>query len=223
MARTNRQQLPIGPLTTHGARARRLTGGGTTGNERLTAATGAALIVLLAVIGVTLLRLRPLLSVHLFVGMLLIPPILLKLASTGYRFIRYYTHERAYRLKGPPPAVLRMIAPMLVMTTAVVFASGVALLFIGPSSRGTLLPIHKVSFILWAGFFALHLLGHALELPSTLRADYASGARLTSDVTGRVGRTLALAGTIVAGVVLAIVVIPEFGPWLHSSNLFHKH
>ncbi len=52
---------------------KRLTGGGTTGNERLTAATGVLLLVLLAVIGVTILRLRPLLSVHLFVGMLLDP------------------------------------------------------------------------------------------------------------------------------------------------------
>ena len=58
-----------------GSRRARLTGGGTAGNERLTAATGAVLLVLLAVIGVTILRLRPLLSVHLFVGMLLIPPV----------------------------------------------------------------------------------------------------------------------------------------------------
>jgi hypothetical protein len=206
-----------------GGHARHLTGGGTTGNERLTAATGAALIVLLAVIGVTLLRLRPLLSVHLFVGMLLIPPILLKLASTGYRFIRYYTHNQAYLRKGPPPTLLRMIAPMVVLTTAVVFASGVALLFVGPSSRDTLLPIHKVSFIIWSAFFVLHILGHLLELPATLRADYAPAARLSADVTGRAGRTLALAGALVAGVVLAILVIPEFGPWIHNSNLFQEH
>lgn len=205
------------------SRARHLTGGGTEGNERLTAATGAALIVLLAVIGITLLRLRPLLSVHLFVGMLLIPPVLLKLASTGYRFIRYYTHDPIYVRKGPPPAALRVMAPMLILTTVVVLASGVALLFIGPSSRGTLLPIHKVSFILWAGLFALHVLGHLIELPSALRADYGPSARLSGDVTGRSGRALSLAGALVAGVVLAILVIPEFGPWLHGSGLFHDH
>jgi hypothetical protein len=205
------------------ARTRPLTGGGTTGNERLTAVNGAILIVLLAVIGLTLLRLRSLLSVHLFVGMLLIPPILLKLASTGYRFMRYYTHNPIYRRKGPPPALLRMIAPMMVLTTVVVFASGVALLFVGPSSRDTLLPIHKVSFILWSAFFALHVLGHLVELPPALRADYSPSARLSGDVTGRSGRTLALSGALVAGVVLAILVIPEFGPWLHNADLFHHH
>jgi hypothetical protein len=205
------------------SRARRLTGGGTEGNERLTAATGAALIVLLAVIGITLLRLRPLLSVHLFVGMLLIPPVLLKLASTGYRFVRYYTHDPVYRRKGPPAPALRLMAPMVVLTTVVVLASGVALLFVGPSSRDTLLPIHKVSFILWSLFFVLHVLGHLVELPSALRADWGPAARLSGDVTGRSGRALSLAGALVAGVVLAILVIPEFGPWLHGSGLFHNH
>jgi hypothetical protein len=201
----------------------RLTGGGTAGNGRLTAATGAVLIGLLAVIGVTLLRLRPLLSVHLFVGMLLIPPILLKLASTGYRFVRYYTGDPHYLRKGPPAMALRMVAPMVVLSTVVVLASGVALLLIGPSSRDTLLPIHKVSFIVWGAFFALHVLGHVAEIPSALRADYRPSAGPTSDVTGRSGRALSLAGALIAGIVLAILVIPEFSPWLHGYDLFHHH
>ena len=74
------------------------------GNTRLTASTGVILLALLAIEGVTLVALRPLLSVHVFVGMLLIPPIGLKLASTGYRFARYYTGSRAYVLAGPPRA-----------------------------------------------------------------------------------------------------------------------
>jgi len=71
-------------------RLARLYLGGTDGNERLTATTAVVLIVLLAVEGATLLALRLLLPVHVFVGMLLIPPIALKMASTGYRFMRYY-------------------------------------------------------------------------------------------------------------------------------------
>ncbi|HXR28354.1 MAG TPA: hypothetical protein VN772_02165 [Solirubrobacteraceae bacterium] len=202
-------------------RAGRLTGGGTTGNEQLTAATGAVLIALLAVIGVTLLRLRPLLSVHLFVGMLLIPPVALKLATTGYRFTRYYTGNPAYRRKGPPAAALRALAPMVILTTLVVFASGVALLFAGPSSRSTLLPIHKVSFVAWLIFTGLHVLGHLAEMPRALRADYGRPAQLGEDLPGRSGRALALAGALVAGVVVAVLVIGEFGPWLHYATLFH--
>jgi hypothetical protein len=203
------------------SRSERVLGGGTTGNERLTAATGALLIALLAVIGVTILQLRPLLSVHLFVGMLLIPPVLLKLGSTGYRFVRYYASNPAYRREGPPAALMRALAPMVVLSTAIVFASGVALLFVGPSSRDTLLPIHKVSFVAWGAFTAVHVLGHLPGLGTLLRADYGRPQPWSTDVTGRSGRVMALAGALVAGVVLAVLVIPEFGPWLHSTSLFH--
>ncbi|MBA3809601.1 MAG: hypothetical protein H0X28_14600 [Solirubrobacterales bacterium] len=204
------------------ARTKRLTGGGTTGNERLTAATGFVLIAPLAVIGVTILRLQPLLSVHLFVGMLLIPPVLLKMTTTGYRFIRYYTNSAPYVRKGAPPALLRMVAPMVLLSTLVVFGSGVALLFVGPSSRDTLLPIHKVSFFVWLGFTGVHVLGHLIELPELLRADYGGSAQWSGDVTGRSGRVLALSAALVTGVVLAILVIPEFPAWVHASSLFHE-
>lgn len=216
------QQTAIAPEPAYStARARHLTGGGTSGNARLTAATGAALIALLAVIGVTLLQLRPLLSVHLFVGMVLIPPVALKLGTTGYRFFRYYTADPTYRRKGPPPAMLRFIAPMVILSTLVVLGTGVALLFLGPSSRDSLLPLHKISFVVWGAFTAVHVLGHLVELPEQLRSDYGRSAAWSGDVTGRAGRVLALSAALVAGVVLAILVIPEFGAWLHSANLFH--
>jgi hypothetical protein len=206
---------------------RRLTAGGTTGNERLTAATGAVLIVLLAILGVTILRLRnTLLWLHLFVGIALIGPVALKLAATGYRFVRYYTHNAAYRLKGPPLAWMRALAPAVVVTTLVVFASGVALLFAGPSSRDALLPVHKVSFIAWLVVTGLHVLGHLAEMPAPLRADWSRASRLDAsrlggDVAGRSGRALTLAGALVAGFVLAILLIPEFAPWIHWNDLFH--
>jgi hypothetical protein len=207
--------------------AKHLTGGGTSGNERLTTAVGATLIVLLAVIGLTLLRLHGrLLSVHLFVGMLLVPPVLLKLATTGYRFIRYYTGNPRYREHGPPELPLRVLAPMVVLSTLVVFVSGVVLLFVGPSARSTWFPIHKVSFFVWLAFMGVHVLGHLPSMPAVLRADYgrhsAGGYEsLGGNVTGRTGRVLALSGALVAGVVLAILVIPQFGPWLHDAGLFH--
>ncbi len=203
------------------SRAGRLTGGGTDGNELLTTVTGAVLLVLLAVLGVTILRMRQLVSVHMFVGMLLIAPVALKLSSTGYRFVRYYTKNPPYRVKGPPHALLRALAPIMVLSTVVVFASGVALLFAGPSSRSTLLPIHKVSFIVWLVFTAPHVLAYLPKLPHALRADYTSVHGLSSDVTGRSGRMLSLAAALVAGVVLAVLVIPEFGPWIHNAAAHH--
>jgi hypothetical protein len=224
------ERTPAGDALAYSERARteRLTGGGTSGNERLTTVIGATLIVLLAVIGLTILRIHSLLSVHLFVGMLLIPPVLLKLSSTGYRFVRYYTGDPRYREKGAPEWPLRVIAPMVVLSTLVVFVSGVVLLFAGPSARATWFPIHKDSFFVWVAFMAIHVIGHLPSMPRVLRADYsrypdyyyeAAGG----DVTGRTGRMLALSGALVAGVVLAILVIPEFGAWLHGTGLFHHH
>jgi thiosulfate reductase cytochrome b subunit len=206
------------------ARTPRLLGGGTAGNERLTSAAGAVLLVLLAVIGVTIIQLGGLLSVHLFVGMMLIGPLGLKLASTGYRFARYYTANPRYRRKGPPPLALRLMAPLVVLSTLTVFASGVALLFAGPSSRDTLLPIHKISFIVWLVFIAPHVLAHLPELFHSLRAEYGRSTSrggpvgLSTDVNGRTGRTLSLASALTFGLVLAIVVIPQFGPWLSAHH-----
>jgi hypothetical protein len=101
--------------------------GGTEGNERLTVITGVLLILLLAALGVTIVFIGRLLWWHLFLGLLLIGPVVLKVASTGYRFMRYYTADPPYRRKGPPPSALRTLGPALVGLTAVVFATGVAL------------------------------------------------------------------------------------------------
>ncbi len=205
------------------ALASRLTAGGTTGNEQLTVLTGIVLLVLLAALGVTILRIHPLLNVHMFLGLLLIPPVALKMASTGYRFLRYYTADPGYRRKGPPPTMLRLIAPVVVVSTVVVFASGVALLLLGPSSRGSLLAIHKVSFFIWLAFTGVHVLGHLPNLSRALDARRENPLVLGSSGDGRAGRILSLGGALLAGIVLAILLLPEFGPWLHAGRFFGSH
>ena len=197
---------------------RRLTAGGTTGNEQLTAATGAVLLVLLAALGVTILRIRPLLSEHMFLGLLLIPPVALKMSSTGYRFVRYYTSNPTYRRKGPPEPLMRLLAPLVVISTVVVFASGVALLLEGPSSRGSLLLIHKASFFVWVAVTAIHVLGHLSELPRALTRKHEIQPELDGYGTGRAGRILSLSGALVAGVVIAILYVPQFAPWLNAHH-----
>lgn len=212
---------------------------GTEGNRVLTAQTGAILIVLLAVIGVTILRMGPLVSVHMFVGMMLIPIVALKMSSTGYRFARYYTFNPAYRRAGPPAPLLRAIAPMVVLSTVAVLITGVILMIEGPTARGTLSELHKVSFIAWIAFMALHVIGHIGEIPGAISRRYGrvlSG--LTTEIesfpgmrrvvpveespewdahgTGQIGRLLCLAAAMVAGVVLALISLTWFGPWLHQ-------
>jgi len=204
------------------ARQGRVTGGGTAGNEVLTAATGAMLIVLLAALGVTILRVGPLLWEHMFIGMLLIPPVLLKMGTTGYRFARYYGGSPAYRRKGPPTSALRLLAPLVIASTVAVFATGVVLLLQGPSSRDTWLLPHKAAFFVWIAVTGVHVLAHLPEMPRLLRADYRRPAR-GRDLNGRAGRVISLAGALTLGVVLAVVLIPQFSPWINAVPYFIEH
>ncbi len=204
-------------------RRRWLLGGGTAGNEQLTAMVGALLLVLLAVIGLTILRIHQLISVHLFVGLLLIGPVALKMASTGYRFVRYYTHDASYRRVGPPLPLLRLIAPLVVLSTVVVFASGVALLLLGPSSRGQLLLIHKASFFVWIAVTGVHILAHLPGLPEHLRAARRTRAAIAGGDPGGGGRTIALTGALAAGLILALILIPDYGAWTSATAFLHHH
>jgi hypothetical protein len=200
-----------------------ITGGGTDGNEQLTTVTGAILFVLLAVIGFTIPQLRQFIWLHLFVGMLLIGPVLLKMASTGYRFIRYYSGNPDYRGKRPPELILRLMGPVVVLSTVAVFVTGIALLIVGPPHREPWLLLHKVSFIVWVAFMSLHILGH---LPAVTRA-FGIGQRgreqRANAAAGAAGRWIVLSGALVAGVVLAIVLIPDFSAWTAHSVFVHHH
>jgi hypothetical protein len=192
--------------------------GGPAGNARLTAWIGAVLLVLFAVEGVTLLNIRSLITWHLIVGVVLIPPALLKTASTGWRIVRYYTGSRPYRQAGPPPMLLRMLGPLVVVATLAVLASGTALVVIGPAaSRRPLLGtagravdavlIHKATFVVWFGVTALHVVGRLLP---ALRLTLPSRA---SAVPGRFWRGSVIVLTMFAAVAAGVVVLAAAGPW----------
>jgi hypothetical protein len=180
-------------------RIRRLFVGGSRGNEQLTAVLAAVLLLLLAIEGATLLQIRSLLTVHAFVGMLVIPVLTLKVASTGWRFLHhYYRGGEEYVRRGPPHVVLRtLVAPVIVLSTLVLFATGVALLVLG-QTEGTLVGLHKASFIVWVGATGLHVLAHAPKLPRLLRAR----------VPGTSVRIALVTGAVVAGAVLATATLP---------------
>jgi hypothetical protein len=181
------------------AMTRRLMSGGSAGNKHLTTVIAAVLLVLLAIEGATLLNLRPLLTVHAFVGILLIPVVGLKLASTGWRMLRYYLGSEEYVRLGPPPIMLRtVVAPVLIVSTLVLFGTGVALLALG-QTEGTVVDLHKASFIVWFGATAVHVLMHAWKLPQLLRTP-AAGTAL---------RVTLVAGAVAVGLFSAVATLPE--------------
>jgi hypothetical protein len=189
--------------------------GGVDGNERLTAATAVVLVVLLAALGVTILAIGPLIWWHVLLGMLLIPPVLLKLGSTGWRFARYYGGARDYVRRGPPILGLRLLAPLVIAATLAVFATGVALLAVGPGG-GIVVGLHKASFVVWLVVTAIHVLAHVRRIPGLVAADWRRRpVPAETGVPGTAWRRLLLAGTIVAGAVLAIATVRYAQPWVH--------
>lgn len=184
--------------------------GGVDGNEILTSLVAAVLTVLLLVEGVTILRVGQLLVPHMVVGLILIPIVALKLASTGYRFARYYGNTPAYREKGPPLLPLRLLAPVLVAATVGVFASGVALLVVGRKSN-TLMLLHKGSFIVWGAAFGIHFLAYLPRVLRSLRDDWS--ARRRRAVGGAGLRATLVGAACGSGLVLALALMPTIDAW----------
>ena len=186
--------------------------GGVEGNARLTSAIAVIIFVLLAVEGLTIVRIGNLLNPHVFIGVLLIPPVALKISSTAWRFYKYYTGSAEYRQKGPPPLLLRLLGPFVVVLTIVVFASGVGLVFLPVRYSSPLLLIHKASFVLWFGATAVHVLGHLTETAQLAPRDWL--ARSRRQVRGATPRQWVLVSSLVLGVLCALLLTPyAYGWW----------
>jgi hypothetical protein len=181
----------------------------TEANRRLTALTAAVLFVLLAAEGVTVFRIRDLLSAHYFIGLLLVPPVLLKLGSTGYRFARYYLGDARYRRAGPPEMALRLLAPVVVVSTVVLFGSGIELWLFGFRYGIGWLTLHKLGFLVW--FFAMggHVLAHLDGTRRLAAADLTAGG----DVPGAITRRSLVAASLAVGLLLAVVSLPWWSPF----------
>lgn len=189
-------------------------------NARLTASTAVVLFVLLAAEGVTILRIRALLTPHVFIGMLLVPPVLLKMGSTIWRFARFYLGDPAYRRKGPPLPLLRLIGPVVVVLTLAVFATGIALL-LGPRSwRSQMLVLHRDTFIVWLAVTAVHVLGHLADTVRLAPRDWLRRSR--RQVNGAGARQWTIAASLALGLILAVIVVPRVGTWLIIGYRGHR-
>jgi len=182
---------------------------GVAGNEHLTALTGVVLLVGFAIEGVTILRIGRLLTLHFFIGLLLIGPVLLKIGSTGYRIARYYTGATPYVRRGPPAPLLRLLGPFVIATSLAVLGTGVALAVVGPDN-GSWLFLHKASFILWVGFMTIHVLAHIWRLPRILLTP---SGHASFRLTGGAGRWLLVAASLAGGLVIALLAVHLAGPW----------
>ena len=194
-------------------------GDGPSGNELLTAWAGAALFVLLAIEGLTIVRIGAFVVPHVAVGMVLVAAVLLKIGSTGYRFVRYYTGSATYRQKGPPRPLLRMLAPLVVLSTLAVLASGVALLALAPGSSAAdrVLQVHKATFVLWFVVMTVHVLAYLSRVPRLLAAEVRPVATRTR-TSGLTLRLTLLAATCAVGVLLAAATVHLGERWSGAAR-----
>lgn len=190
-------------------------------NARLTAMLGALLLVLLAIEGISILRITNLLTLHVVVGMILVPVIMLKIGSTTWRFARYYLGSPEYRRKGPPPPLLRLLGPFVVVSSVAVVASGIALLLVPPSSRTELLFVHKATFVLWFIAMVIHVLGHFLDVAELAPKDLYQRTR--RQVRGAGARQWAIVSAVCIGILLGVAVAPKVGPWLANLEARTTH
>jgi hypothetical protein len=182
---------------------------GVAANERLTSLTGALLFVLLGAMGITVLSVRELLPQHFVLGFLLIPPLALKVASTGYRFVRYYTGDPSYRRAGPPLWPMRLLAPVVVLSTAVLFITGLELWLFGLRFGSIWVGAHKLSFLIWLPAAGIHILWYVGRSAKATREEFASDAP-PSPLT----RRGLVVGSLVAGAVLALATLSYQSPFI---------
>jgi hypothetical protein len=195
---------------------------GVEGNSRLTGTIGFLLLLLLFAEGLTILSIRGLITLHVFIGLILVPPITLKIVTTTYRFARYYTHARPYVRRGPPHPLLRLIGPLIVVTTVVLLGSGIWLIRVAPANADLPLKVHQGSFIVWFGLTALHVLGHVRETFSLAFRDWRRQAPRRV-ARGRGARAGAIALALVAGVVLGALVTPTATAWTNRGVQTEGH
>lgn len=185
---------------------------GVVGNERMTALASAVLLVLILAELVTLANLHALLSPHIVVGVLLVGPLGVKLGSVGSRFVRYYTGSPVFVRKGPPRLALRVLAPLLVVTTLVVIGSGMALLVYGPTAVGPLRAVHFVSTVIWLPMIAVHLFAYIRQVLPLIVDDWRKP--FAEQVRGGGLRLGVILGALLAGTIAAILALPLAGPWI---------
>lgn len=193
--------------------------GGPAGNALLTAWTALVLLVLSVGELLTLFDIHGLLTWHVAIGALLVPPSVMKTASTGWRMARYYFGAEPYREAGPPPMLLRVLGPLVVASTLGLLGTGVLLILLGESrSRQSLvsvtgfrvdwLTLHQAFFAAWCVAVGLHLLARIVP---ALRVTVLHGPAAT--VPGRWTRLLWFAAMAASAAALAVALVHADSSW----------
>jgi len=190
------------------------------GNERLTAAVGLlVLIPVLVEVATILLGVHTFMSVHVFVGLALIPAVLLKLASTGWRFVRYYTRSRAYVEHGPPQLAMRLLAPLFVAATVVLFGSGVAMGILHGRALQVTRNLHGPASVIWLLLLGVHVVLYLTRALGTAAEDFPTTRK---PMRGTQARAYALATVVLGGLLLGFATVPAQHHWVNLRRDYDR-
>ena len=185
-------------------------------NARLTGTAGFVILILLTAELVTvLLGAASVLSLHVAIGLIIVPPVLAKLASTTWRIVNYYLGAVAYKDCGPPSTLARVLGPILSLAIVLVLISGIALI-LGPSSlHRTALMVHKVTFYLALLLIVWHLAMHLSQTLGLAARDWVN--RRSAALVVR-ARLTAIVGSVLLGALLAVALAGHAEPYLHRYH-----
>jgi hypothetical protein len=190
------------------------------GNERLTAAVGLLVLAPILVETATVVfGVHTFMSLHVFVGIALIPAVVLKLVSTGWRFARYYTRSREYVAHGPPQIAMRLIAPLFVTATVVLFGSGTAMGLLHGRPLQIARSLHGPASVVWLALLGLHVLVYLRRALRTIAEDVRP--RKLPRARGTNTRAYALAIVVVAGLVVGGATVPAQHHWIDIPRDHH--
>lgn len=195
--------------------------GGPAGNARLTAWVGLVLLVLFLAELVTTLNVRGLITWHLVIGVLLIPPALLKTASTGYRMVQYYTGRPTYVESGPPPMFLRLLGPLVVLSTLGLLGTGVWIVLAGEqASRSELFtvgPLRVDHLLLHQSFFATWCVATGLHVLARLVPAWQLVGRGVARVAGGSKRLIVVLLALVLSGGAGLYIASHPNGWTHAT------
>ena len=101
----------------------------------------------------------------------------------------------------------------------VLLGTGVALVLRTPG-RGSILALHRLSFVAWVILVGIHVLGHLPRLVRLAPADWLGHAR---PLRGRSARRAVLAGSLVVAFVIGLSAVPVGRTWQHWLATHHHH
>ncbi len=175
------------------------------GVSRSAAIFGALLLLLILAELATIPLIAKTIGWHIAIGLVILPALLIKIGVNSYRAIAYYRQSPAFVEAGAPWLPLRLLSLPFIVTTLIVFGSGVEMTFGGPTSFSlTFLDAAHILFsIIWLLLFGFHVVAYANRSFRSAGRDLAATPRRGVEPGRARLRTLVTLFAIVSGILLA--------------------